>query len=469
MIPATLYKNKSVVVFGLGKSGFAAIESMVAGGATVYAADDKDTAIAKAGSLGAITLPLNEIPWPDITSLILSPGVPLTHPEPHAVVKLAKEHKVEIIGDIELLYRHCPNATYIGITGTNGKSTTTALTYHILKSAGMNVQVGGNLGMPVLGLEPASMGAFYVLELSSYQLDLVNSLRVNIAMLINITPDHIDRHGTMLGYINAKMNIFARQTNQDKAIVGIDDQFVAGIFEFLDKIEHKKVIPVTTKSQIADGYFSVESSVFETLNTARIKEYDIHTVSALRGEHNLQNACFAVAAATACGVSYDKIFHALLTFPGLAHRMERVAVFEGLEFINDSKATNADAAAKALGSFSNIFWIAGGKAKEGGIEALEKYFPKIIKAYLIGAAENEFANTLEGKTPYEKCGNLQRAFEKAAEDAMFSGMKNAVVLLSPACASFDQWPNFEARGDAFREMSVAFVSKYAAASTSVMG
>jgi len=460
MIKAELYRNKKVAVFGLGKSGMATINSVIAGGGTVYAGDDKNTSLESAKKAGALTPPITNFPWKEITSLILSPGVPLTHPKPHPVVELAREHNVEIIGDVEVLHRHNPDAKYIGITGTNGKSTTTALTYHIFREAGLNVQVGGNLGTAALTLEPLGDDGHYVLEMSSYQLDLINDCRFNVAMLLNITPDHIDRHGTMLGYITAKKRIFDKQQDDDFAVVSLDDQFSAGIYEFLTKFENRaNVIPVTLQGQIGGGVFANEGSVFVSLDPNHISEFDISSVQSLRGSHNWQNACFAIAAAMASGISMDVIFKALVSFPGLAHRMEKVGEVEGVTFINDSKATNADAASRALVCYKNIFWIAGGKAKEGGIESLSPFYNRINKAFLIGEAQDKFATTLEGKVDCEKCDTLEVAFERAADEAYLSGLKDAVVLLSPACASFDQWPNFEARGDAFRELTTRFIKR----------
>ena len=455
-------------MFGLGKSGMAAVRSLLAGGTIVYAGDDSAAVASKAGELGALTPPLGEFPWDRITSLILAPGVPLNFPKPHLAVDLARSHGVEIIGDIELLYRHYPDALYIGITGTNGKSTTTALTYHILKESGLDVQVGGNLGTPALELKAPGKGArgIYVLEVSSYQAELMDKCRFNIAALLNITPDHIDRHGSMLGYINAKKSLFDKQEADDYGLISVDDKFSGGIYEYLSKFEKRdNVIPVSIQGQMGGGLFAHEASVFDALERNHIYEYEITSALALKGTHNWQNACFAVGMARLTAElleggkpDNDNIYKGLYSFPGLPHRMEQVGQWQGITFINDSKATNANAAERALSTFKNIYWIAGGRMKEGGIESLEPLFGRIIKAYLVGEAEEQFAKTLEGKLEYEKCGHLQTAFIKATDDALVSGLKDTVILLSPACASLDQWPNFEARGDAFKAMAGDWVS-----------
>jgi UDP-N-acetylmuramoylalanine--D-glutamate ligase len=453
-------KGKKYGVFGLGKSGVATVASLAESGAEVFAWDDTEKS---RQGLGVLSEHLSEVenwPWAELSSLILSPGVPLTHPHPHPIVERAKSNGVEIIGDVELLYRAYPDATYIGITGTNGKSTTTALTGHILQSAGLNVQVGGNIGMPVLGLVSPSAKDIMVLELSSFQLDLVNTTRFNYSLLLNITQDHLDRHGDMIGYVNAKRNIFSRQTPKDIAIIGVDDNYCIGLLSYLSTIpDRPRTVTVSREKEIPGGVSFYDAAVYAGLNPNRTCEFDLHGMSSLRGWHNYQNAAFAIAVALCLGLDTGPIFSALETFQGLPHRMEVVGKLEGVEFINDSKATNADAAAKALEVFENIYWIAGGLPKAGGISTLESYFPRIRKAYLIGDAQKDFASTLEGRASYKLCGNMQSAFEAAVSDVMTEKPERAVVLLSPACASYDQWPNFEVRGDAFRDMVKTYLDK----------
>ncbi len=437
MIVVSEYRDKTVGVFGLGKAGQASMEALTAGGAKVFAWDDKQQAETET------VLSFEKWPWDELQALVLAPGVPLTHPKPHAVVEMAKKHKVPVIGDIELLYRACPNARIIAITGTNGKSTTTALTAHILKAAGKKVEVGGNLGTAALSLEPLGADGIYVLELSSYQLDLVQTTRFDVTMLLNITPDHLDRHGSMEGYIAAKKHIFERQAADDVAIIAVDDEHTQAIAEALEK---QQLVRVSGYHEMPDGVY-VQDGVLHDGS----KYFDLKQIASLPGKHNGQNAAAAYAAVKACGIAPEKIYEGMKTFPGLAHRLQFVTSLQGVKFINDSKATNAEAAAHALAAFERIYWIAGGKAKEGGIAALEEYFPKIAHAFLVGEDEKLFANTLQGKASYTCCNTLDVAVKKAA-DMAFASDKKGVVLLSPAAASFDQWDNFEARGEAFCDL-----------------
>lgn len=443
MITVTEYKNQSVGVFGLGKAGEATVASLVAGGAKVFSWDDKS----------AGTLHFKEWPWQELKALVLSPGVPLTHPKPHEVVALAKQHNVPVIGDIELLYRACPKARYVGITGTNGKSTTTTLIAHILKTAGLNVEVGGNLGTAALTLKPLGADGIYVLELSSYQLDLVKTTRFNTAVFLNITPDHIDRHGSMEGYIAAKKHIFERQQKDDVAVIAVDDDYTRGIRDWALGIGASKVIEVSSHHILAKGIYVQDGILHDNSSPMPLT-----SIATLTGRHNWQNAAVAYAAAKNCGVAPDRIYEAMKTFGGLRHRLQMAATIHGVRFINDSKATNADATANALAPFDTIYWIAGGKPKEGGIKTLAGFFPKIAHAFLIGEAEDEFANTLHGHASYTRCNTLKVAVEKAAAMAFAEKKPDAVVLLSPACASFDQWKNFEERGDAFCDMVAELAS-----------
>ncbi len=439
MISVTEYKGQRVGVFGLGKAGESTIAALLAGGAEVYAWDDGESGRASvAAKYPAVKLaPFADWPWSTLKALILSPGVPLTHPVPHPVVALVHQNNCPVIGDIELLYRACPEAKYIAITGTNGKSTTTTLIGHILKNCGVTCEIGGNLGTPALSLAPLGKGGVYVLELSSYQLDLVKTTRFNVAAWLNITPDHIDRHGDIEGYIAAKKHIFERQQDGDVAVVAIDDTYSYKVASGLGN-----AVTISAQSQ-ADVF--VKDGVLHDGG----KRFDLNTIATLPGRHNWQNAAIAYGCARAIGLAPEAIYKAMQSFAGLRHRLQLVATVNGVRFINDSKATNADATANALTPYENIYWIAGGKQKEGGIVPLAEYFPKIAHAFLIGAAEEEFARTLEGKVPYTRCGTLKTAVEKAAQMAFAQGKKDAVVLLSPACASFDQWKNFEERGDAF--------------------
>jgi len=448
MIVISEYNGQKVGVFGLGKAGNAAIAALKAGGAKVYSWDDSfenphPLTKGEGKFLGRNTKHYKYWDWKQLKALVLSPGVPLTHPAPHPVVELAKLHNVPIVGEVELLYRACPEATYIGITGTNGKSTTTTLIGHILQEAGVECQVGGNLGTPALALNPLGKGGVYVIEMSSYQLDLLHSTRFNVAVLLNITPDHLDRHGDMAGYIAAKQHIFDRQTADDVAILGVQGS------EF--RIQEAKIIDISATEELKNGVYVKDGVLYDT-STIHHPPFTIHPIPSLTGKHNWQNAAAAYAAARAVGVAPEKIYAAMQNFAGLRHRLQLVATINGVKFINDSKATNADATANALAPYLNIYWILGGKAKAGGIESLAPYFPHIAHAFLIGEAAEDFAKTLEGKVPYTQCGTLEVAVEKAFALPRNDDQQPPTILLSPACASFDQFKNFEQRGDVFCEL-----------------
>jgi UDP-N-acetylmuramoylalanine--D-glutamate ligase len=458
MIPVTSFAGKTVAVFGLGGSGLASCHALKAGGAEVIASDDNAENLAKAAQAGFITADLRTVSWANFAALVLAPGVPLTHPKPHWSVLAARQAGVEIIGDIELFCRerrrHVPDAPFVAITGTNGKSTTTALVAHLLREAGHDVQMGGNIGTAILSLEPPRKGRVHVIEMSSYQIDLTPSLDPTVGILLNVSEDHLDRHGTIQNYAAVKERLVARVQPQGTAIVGVDDIWSRAA---ADRIEQagKRVVRVSVKRPLADGIGVDHDMIVRTSGGARSEIADIGGIGSLRGRHNAQNAACAAATALALGVRREVLQQGLRSFPGLAHRMEQVGRKANVLFVNDSKGTNADATEKALSSFADIFWIAGGKPKSGGITSLAEYFPRIRKAYLIGEAAQEFAATLEGKVLYEISETLDNAVPAAARDAEASGLADAVVLLSPACASFDQFRNFEIRGDRFRELVMA--------------
>jgi len=451
MTPVTTFSGKTLALFGLGGSGLVTALALKEGGARVIAWDDNSAKVAEAASRGIETGDLRELDWSTMSALVLSPGVPLTHPEPHWSATLAKAAGVEIIGDIELFCRErtkiAPNAPFVAITGTNGKSTTTALVAHILREAGRDVQMGGNIGTAILSLEAPSDSRIHVIECSSFQIDLAPSLAPTIGVHLNLSPDHIDRHGTMENYAAIKERLVAKA---GLAVVGVDDPTSRAIARRCQEkglnVAFVSVEPIDGKGVFADGETLVGVNGPEAAPVA-----DLSGIGSLRGAHNAQNAAAAVAVALALNVSPEQIRTGLRTFPGLPHRMEEVGRIGSALFINDSKATNADSTEKALKSFDDILWILGGKAKEGGIEPLREYFPKIRKAYLIGAAAEEFARTLARDVPHVRSDTLDRAVEEAARDA--AAMEGpAVVLLSPACASYDQFPNYEVRGDRFREL-----------------
>jgi UDP-N-acetylmuramoylalanine--D-glutamate ligase len=451
MFPATRFKGRRIAVFGLARSGLACAAALKAGGADVVAWDDDADARNDAAAAG---IPLGDLAAADFqpfSALVLSPGIPLTHPGPHWSVDKAHAAGIEVIGDTEIFIREIAGtgSRLVAITGTNGKSTTTALAGHVLRQAGLDAHVGGNIGTAVFQLPAPAPGRVYVLELSSYQIDLTPGLKPDAAILMNLTPDHLDRHGSMAGYAAVKARIFARQSTGDVALCSLDDAWSAAIAEALPAASTH--VPFSVRSALADGISAPEGVLEDRRDDKRLARLDLRGLGALRGRHNWQNACAAYGAGRALGVAAEAIAEGFRSFPGLAHRMEQVGQQGNVIFVNDSKATNADAAEKALLSFDTIYWIAGGLMKAGGIEPLRPLFGKIVRAYLIGRDAPALAETLEGSTPYRICGTIENATQAAASDARVDNRADAVVLLSPACASFDQFPNFEVRGDAFRK------------------
>jgi UDP-N-acetylmuramoylalanine--D-glutamate ligase len=465
MIPVTTFCGKRVALFGLGGSGLATARALIEGGADVAMFDDSEESCDRARANGLTITELHLADWDDFAALILSPGVPLTHPEPHWSVARAQEAGIEVIGDIELFCREraklAPGAPFIAITGTNGKSTTTALIAHLYQAFGHDVQLGGNIGTPILALEPPSAGRVHVIELSSFQIDLAPSLDPSTAVLLNITPDHLDRHGTMEAYVALKERCVA---SANRAVVAIDDEYTRAVANRLRHAGKPLTRVLTTHEELRDGILAQGDQLIERRRGHSFPLASLAGIASLRGRHNAQNAACAVAALGEPAHDHARLQEALRTFPGLPHRMEEVGRRGRVLFINDSKATNVDAAEKALSSFEPIYWIAGGKAKEGGIEPLRPLFSRIAGAYLIGAAADDFARTLNGSVVYDMCGTLDVAVGHAAHDAAKSTADEPVVLLSPACASYDQFANFEKRGDAFRELARAYVTSTASAS-----
>ncbi|TFF19728.1 UDP-N-acetylmuramoyl-L-alanine--D-glutamate ligase [Jiella endophytica] len=449
MIPVRSFAGASVALFGLGGSGLATARALVAGGAKVTAYDDNPASVDKAGAEGIATADLRSADWTRYAALVLSPGVPLTHPKPHWTVDLARLHQVPVIGDIELFSRErraeAPGAPFVAITGTNGKSTTTALIAHCLKVAGKDTQLGGNIGVAVLTLDPPAPERHYVVECSSYQIDLAPTIEPTVGILLNLSPDHLDRHGTMGNYAAIKARLVA---NAQAAVIGVDTAPCREIANGLES-DGAAVTRISQADILDRGVGFDGKSLQRRMPGYGEASFDLTAIGSLRGRHNAQNAAAAVASLTLLGVDDATIARGLATFPGLAHRMEEVGRAGRVLFVNDSKATNADAAAPALAAFQRIYWIAGGLPKEGGIASLRPFFPRLAKAYLIGEAAPAFAATLGERIPYEISGTLDIAVEHAAADAKAAG-EDAVVLLSPACASFDQFRNFEVRGDAFR-------------------
>ena len=465
MTPATSFRGRAVALFGLGGSGLATARALAAGGAQVFAWDDGDAARQRAIAQGVAVRDLVLADWSQFAALILAPGVPLTHPAPHWTVGKAKAAGIEIIGDVELFCRErlrlAPGAPFIAITGTNGKSTTTALIAHILRQAGHDVQLGGNIGTPILDLDPPAYGRAHVIECSSFQIDLTPSLAPSVGVLLNVTPDHLDRHGDIETYAAVKERLVA---GAEHVVLGVDDDHCRAMFRRL-VAAGKVVTPISHgPSDLLGCTHYAANGLHRAISLGggrRLIEplASLAQARALRGAHNGQNAAAAFSACEWLGVNHGAICAGFDSFPGLPHRMEEVVRMGATLFINDSKATNADAAEKALLSFDDIFWIIGGKAKDGGIEPLRPLFSRVRKAYLIGAAADDFARSLGDAIPHEQCGALDVAIERAAQDALSCDAREPVVLLSPACASYDQFPNFEMRGNAFRELAIALAAR----------
>ena len=455
MIPVRGFEGRTVAVFGLARTGLAAARALVAGGAKVALWDDKAATREAAEAEGFDVTDLTVADWSGFAALMLSPGVPLTHPEPHWTVGKALEHGVEILGDVELFARTVNAAPehkrpkIVAITGTNGKSTTTALIGHVCAQAGRDVRIGGNIGVGVLDLPDMHGGAVYVLELSSYQLDLTSSLHADVTVILNLSPDHLERHGTMQNYVAAKRRILANQGKGDTAVIGVDDPWGQQICTEITAANRRTIVPISASKAMGRGIYVLNGLLYDATGERAQEVADLNRARSLPGRHNWQNAAAAYAAAKGLGIAPDEAAEHLLTFPGLAHRMETVATLGRVRFVNDSKATNADAARQALSSYPKAFWIAGGRAKSDGIEPLGDLFPRVAKAYLVGEAAPAFAQTLAGKAPAVEAGTMEAAVAQAYADASASG-QDAVVLLSPACASFDQYADFEARGEAFR-------------------
>jgi len=455
MIPVRGFEGQTVAVFGLARTGLAAARALIAGGAQVALWDEKPAAREAAQAEGLPLVDLAAADWSRFAAVMLSPGVPLTHPAPHWTVEKARAAGVEILGDIELFARSVNAAPehrrpkVVAITGTNGKSTTTALIGHICAEAGRDVRIGGNIGYGVLGLEDMHGGAVYVLELSSYQLDLTSSLHPDVSVLLNVSPDHLERHGTMENYVAAKRRILLNQGKGDTAVIGVDDPWGQQICTEITAANRRTIVPISASKAMSRGVYALDGLLYDAAGERAAEVADLKQARSLPGRHNWQNAAAAYGAAKGLGISAEEAAEHLMSFPGLAHRMETVGVLGRVRFVNDSKATNADAARQAMSSYPKFYWIAGGQPKTGGIDSLSDLFGRIEKAYLVGEAAPAFAETLKGQAPAAVSGTIEAAVAQAYGDAAASG-RDAIVLLSPACASFDQFADFEQRGEAFR-------------------
>ncbi|MDO9639740.1 MAG: UDP-N-acetylmuramoyl-L-alanine--D-glutamate ligase [Pseudotabrizicola sp.] len=457
MIPVKGYAGAKVAVLGLGRSGLATARALIAGEARPLLWDDSPEARATAEAEGFTLTDLSRAgAFDGVACLITSPGIPHLYPAPHKILARALEAGVPVDNDIGLFFRSFAASDWeefetmprvVCVTGSNGKSTTTALIHHILEVAGRPVQMAGNIGKGVLSIDPAQDGEVVVLELSSYQTDLARALTPDVAVFTNLSPDHLDRHHGMGGYFAAKRRLFA-EGGPDRAVIGVDEvegQFLAnqmGMGPLDDRVI--RISSGQKLDQFGWSVFARKGFLSEWRKGRQVASIDLREVPGLPGAHNHQNACAAYAAARALGIAPKLIEGAFATFAGLPHRSQLVGERGGVRFINDSKATNVDSAAKALQAFPAIRWIAGGMGKDGGIAALQPFLGPVVKAYLIGHSARDFALQL-GDTPHEICGTMAQAVARAAEEAV----PGEVVLLAPAAASFDQYPNFEKRGEDF--------------------
>ncbi|MEN9409892.1 MAG: hypothetical protein RL216_1866 [Pseudomonadota bacterium] len=457
MIPVQGYQGRKVAVLGLGRSGLATARALVAGGAEPLLWDDSPESRAKAEAEGfAMTDLTRHGALEGVAVLVVSPGIPHLYPAPHKVIARAMEAGVPVDNDIGLFFRSYATKDWDGfdqvprvvaVTGSNGKSTTTALIRHILDEAGRPVQMAGNIGRGVLDIDPATDGEVVVLELSSYQTELARALTPDVAVFTNLSPDHLDRHGGMGGYFAAKRRLFS-EGGPDRAVIGVDEgegRFLAD--QMGQGAEDDRVIRVSSGTKL-EGYgwavFARKGFLAEWRKGRQVASIDLREIAGLPGAHNHQNACAAYAACRSLGLGPKEIEKALRSFAGLPHRSQLVGERGGVRFVNDSKATNVDSAAKALQAFDRIRWIAGGMGKDGGIAALQPLLGSVVKAYLIGHSARDFALQI-GETPHEICETMERAVARAAAEAQ----AGEVVLLAPAAASFDQYPNFEKRGEDF--------------------
>ena len=447
--------GKPVAVYGLGKSGLSAVRALQAAGVTCHVWDSSENQCLEAEKLGGLIYDLDKQDMSAYGYLILAPGIPLYHPEPPPAVSNALESGVEIIGDIELFHKSKADARVIAITGTNGKSTTTALIGHILKTAGIPCSVGGNIGVPVLDMDiPEEQNSWVILETSSFQLDLCKEFRPDIGVLINITTDHLDRHGGMENYVIAKKRLF--QNGFDAAVIGVDNKATKDIFREFNNKEEKSgaVIPISVLKELDRGVYIHDEHLIDSHFHEEPHEFlKLSPLRKLPGHHNWQNICMAYTVCRHMGLSPEKIKEGIESFEGLPHRQYLIRVINGIAYVNDSKATNIDSAKRALACYKKIYWILGGRPKSDGLSGAEEYQDRIKKTFLIGEASDEFASWLDNRDiPYVMCGTLDKAVSEAHDQAQSERGEPGgagTVLFSPACASFDQYKSFEERGEHF--------------------
>ena len=452
MIVSDTYQGKTIAVFGLARTGVAVVEALVAGGAIVLAWDDNAECCDQVAS---VAVDLYAADFSDVDYFVVAPGVPLTHPKPHKLVLKAQAAGVPVIGDFDLFawaQPSLPPHKTVAITGTNGKSTTTALIHHMISSCGKNSVMAGNIGTGLMSLDALPSGGVYVLEMSSYQIDLTHDFRPDVTVLINVSPDHLDRHGDMAGYVAAKTRLFEMQET-GSAVISIDDEYGQEVAAHCTQ----DVVTISVNKRLESGVYVSNGLLFEADSCETVLMGSVADVPTLKGQHNWQNAAAAFAVGRVLGLKIEDMIASFKSFPGLAHRQERITEISGVTYINDSKATNVDAAARALASFTNIHWIAGGRMKEDNIQALMPYMHHIKKAYLIGEAAAMMFESL----PEDVDCSLSDTLENAVAQASANASPGDVILMSPACAAFDQFLHFEARGDEFRKLVLDLAEKAA--------
>ncbi|HJD59624.1 MAG TPA: UDP-N-acetylmuramoyl-L-alanine--D-glutamate ligase [Rickettsia endosymbiont of Omalisus fontisbellaquei] len=438
------HTKQKIGIFGLGKTGMSVYEELQDKYDIIVYDDLKANRDIFEELFGkSLIAALSDSRWQNLDKIVLSPGVPLTH----EVVRIAHHFNISITSDIDLLFEKSKNLNFIAVTGTNGKSTTAALISHILNSNGLDYPVAGNIGVPALKAKNSKDG--YVLELSSFQLDLVKTFTAKIAVLLNITPDHLDRHQDMTGYIAAKSKIFARMDNSCYAVINIDNNYCHEVFIKLQQEQRIKLIPFSVTKILESGVSIVDNKIND--NFFDDSSFKLLFNKNLQGIHNCENIAASYAVAKIMGVESTKILESLSSFQSLPHRMQYIGSINNINFYNDSKATNAISAMQSIKALDNIYWLAGGIPKEGGIEEVKPYFGKIKKAYFYGQAKKIFADTALGIVDFVICDDLEQAFELAYKDACSDNAKVKVknILLAPSCSSYDQFKNFEERGELF--------------------
>lgn len=455
----TLFHDQSFYVVGLGKSGLSTLAALKKAGAHVFAWDDKNLNKTALKKLGVPSISPKKAPWDSIKALILSPGIPHALPKPHPAAALAQKYGVPIWCDVELFFQAHLDHSFAGITGSNGKSTTTSLTAHLLQATGVKAAAGGNLGIPAFDMPEVGSKGTYVMELSSFQLERLFTPVLDVAILLNISPNHLDRHGDMPHYQQAKLHIFDLLKPHGKKIIGVDDPLMEAIYHSL---EGPYTIPVSGTRQLTKGVYVDRGWLVDHLGTLPKDVLNLSMLSSLKGAHNHQNIAASYAAARLIGdLSHDDFIQAVQTFKSLPHRQEWVGAVENITFINDSKATTLEAALKSLSAFSDIYWIVGGEPKEGSVELepVRPFLTHIQHVYTIGKSAAAYHELLKETLPTDQLDTLPKAIKKAFEDAQAQG-KKATILLAPACASYDQYAHFEERGDHFRTLAQKLIKQH---------